>query len=416
MLKGGSLLYAIFISLIISSIASSFVLFTYYQRVYLLQYEAKNQAINRVSCAITLLRASNIDETLSEEVLLFEDSNQPILWEAQNWGLYYVGRAETTFKKDTFRLSTLLGYQNINPFALYIPDSREELSLAGSAVIKGDVYLSKKGIKRAYVEGISDTGSKLIWGQIRESSSRLPAIRMSQVEYLKDMLRGNSPVKQINFSSLEDDGVLDFSQSFHKSVVELYSSKLIELLEGNLDGKIIIKSDEEIVVGGKMNLQHVVVVAPKVTIIKGFKGKVNIIASDSILIEKECELQYPSSMALLNNNGNGFIHIDNASRVIGEIVLLGYNSYHNEKTATITISANAEVIGNIFSSSNVELKGRVIGSVTAHNLISKTYSSTYNNYLIDGTIDYTLFPVEYVGSGIMTAYTKPNQDVIEWLK
>jgi hypothetical protein len=420
MLKAGSLLYAIFISLLITSIASAFVLFAFYQRLHVQQLDGRVRALSHLESAMAYLQTDEREESWTVQRQLFEEDEHSLLsMSSRPWGLFRLVCVKSHFKQDTFRKASLLGY----PYALteaatalYLADRNQPLSLAGEARLIGDAYLSIRGLKRAYIEGRSYSGKTTLEGIQRKSTPVLPLTDAVLEANLKKLLQPGIPYLADTiqyYSEAQDEGVFDIRRSAHRPILGIYAAEAVYSYSGILSGPILLKSDKEIIVGSDLQSDHLLLVAPKITIEAGFKGHIQAIASDTIIVGSNVELFYPSTLALLSENKQALLSLGSHSKLGGEMVLLG--DPNKVRAGLLSIQEGARVSGNVFSAKAIELKGEVWGSVQTEKFYLKTRSSVYENHLMDGVIDRTKLPTAYVGSGLLPEWTENTKKIISWL-
>ena len=83
---------------------------------------------------------------------------------------------------------------------MYLADQNKPLSLTGRTQITGNCYLPKAGVKRAYIEGKSFVGNKLINGTKYNSNKTLPPINK---ELINENLKNFFPKESINDSLMD---------------------------------------------------------------------------------------------------------------------------------------------------------------------------------------------------------------------
>lgn len=411
MLKAGSLLYAIFIALLISSAVGSFVLFSYYQNLRVLHYEGRIKAIENSKSAINYLKAINPEDYFPEPIQLFSDPLSLVKTELTNWGLFHLATAKTSFKNEEFGQAVFLGYKNNEPFALNLADNNQALSISGNSRIIGTAYLPKLGIKRAYIEGRSFTGNNLVEGAIKTSTKSLPKITDYLNSYLTESLNQGIPDFVIDYELFKNSSEYLVNHSFYDSTLILYSSSTINLTNGNLEGKIIIKSDVEINVNNTMLLENVLLIAPKIYFQTNFKGSAHMIAADTIILGAFSQFDYPSSIAMKPNDKNCYLGLGESSIFNGEVIIAGEKDLTN--SAIVEVKDNSIVMGNVFCFDKVALSGKVNGSVSCNSFYLKTSSSVYENYILNGKINAGLLNKEYVG--IQLPQSKSTKSIAKWL-
>jgi len=411
MLKAGSLLYSIFIALIISAIASSFILINYYQNLRIAQSEGNIQAISRIESAMNLLKVASVHEVSNETIKLFEDDIFPTSIQLHPWGAYFLATAKTSFRQSNFQQSTLQGYRNEAPFAIYLAENNMQLSISGDTKLVGTAFLPLKGVKRAYIEGRTYTGTKLIYGEEKRSNKELPKLNRDLLNYLKQNLMDGIPNgvdEVVTYSGSQVSKV----QSFQDSTFCIYSIDPIHLLLDSLKGRIVVKSEVSIYIDNQSYIEDVILIAPKIVIQAGFIGTVHLIASDSIVVQPLSQLKYPSSILLSSSHEESAIVLGEGSSIEGEVILEGDENNLNNM-AIIEISENVEIIGNVFCFDKVELKGNVKGSVTCRKFLLRTKTSIYENFILNGSINNFELPNKYLG--VQWDNTVRIKETIKWV-
>ncbi|MBL4664088.1 MAG: hypothetical protein JKY22_11180 [Flavobacteriaceae bacterium] len=272
--------------------------------------------------------------------------------------------------------------QNKQNTALYLQDNNNPLVMVGNAEIHGNVLLPANGVKAGVISGTYFNGNKLIRGDIKYSNSNLPALETNFDQYVQE-LRDISNINSDNSISLNSE----LKNSFKNSEKIIFDERQFTIYE-NAIGNIRFQSNKEIVISKEANLTDVLIVAPKIRIEKGFKGNIHLVAHDSIIIEKEVELKYPSSVIILhsiNSEIDPAILIDKGSKVEG-VVFFSNRIPTEKKETNILISEKAVVRGGLYCEGYVELYGTVFGEVYTSYFLTKASSGRYINHLMDGKI------------------------------
>ena len=415
-LKAGSLLYAIFISFLVVSVLSIFILFAQYNRVNIESYNGRIKAISTVNSAINYLLVLDEERAWEEEKqLIGEDPHTIVKMNSIPWGMFQLIKAQCIFKNDTFQKAAIAGYKILqdNNTALYLADKNQSLSLAGDARIKGDAFLSKRGLKRAYIEGRSYSGRTMIEGKLQLSEKRLPAINQNIESSIAQLLKIGIPsIVDTLYSYNADDGI-SIARSAKQSIGGLYSEQTIFLDGEKLNGPIIIKSETEIKVSNNIHVENAILIAPIIRIESGFQGSLQAIASDTIIIGTNCQLNYPSALGVSTSNPDAYIELGENTRLIGEMAIMGDD--YKLKNALISIQKGVEIMGNVYSAKKLAFKGNIFGSVMAEKLYLRTPSSIYENHMLDGVIDRNKLDKAYVGSGFIKAWHYKAKEIMLWL-
>ena len=181
----------------------------------------------------------------------------------------------------------------------------------------------------------------------------------------------------------------DLINSFNEASIYVKSEQPLTIGEQRLLGNLIIQSTTEIVVESSAKIEDAVLIAPKVRVLEGFKGALQIMASQQIVIETGVKLDYPSALVLCHRyitdsaEPHG-IYLKGDAQVTGNLVYLhkGSSNYDTQ----IRVASNALVEGLIYCEQNLELRGTVKGMVATHNFIIKEQGSVYQNHLFNAKI------------------------------
>lgn len=94
-----------------------------------------------------------------------------------------------------------------------------------------------------------------------------------------------------------------------------------------------------------------------------------------------------------------FIKISEGSVIEG--ICFGFCTVTDLSKISISINENALVFGHVYSEGFVEIKGSVHGHVSCGNFRLRTPSSTYDNHLLNATIDFSKLSKKFVGSALL---------------
>lgn len=395
-------------------------MYGYFNRLHIKSYEARNNAFSFAESGINYLLVKNDLDSSHTIKQLFDDApNSQVILKRKPWGFYQVQQAKSFFKKDTVHRIALTGYRadsTLEP-VLYLVDRNQPLSLAGKSQIKGKAYLSKRGLKRAYIEGQNFKGKSLLEGIKLTSKPTLPEFGKKQIAALNDLIDNQLPLVSdtvLEYIDTEYEGVFDINRSFAKPTLCVYSSAPIELYSGHIKGNVIVKSESEIIVNNQIELENIILVAPKIRFGNNFKGQVQAFATDSVILGEGAQLGYPSAIGIQNGIAKSYLSIEKGAKVIGDVYLNSELTVSDQ--GLISIAEQAHVIGSVICNKRLELKGKVFGSITTERFYLKTPSSVYENHILNGVVDYSKKPQELVFSGILTEWYQDHQSIVTWLE
>jgi hypothetical protein len=407
MIRSSALYISLIISILIALICGSILLVGF---MYKMQESKlrRNDMLNRnaASASLLLMQDSFIYDSV-RRIKLFENDEETgdsVILEKRQWGLYELGLVASFKNTDSVKKAFLIGSPlKDTATALYIADEDRPLSISGKSRIQGIAYLPKSGIKAAYVGESHYEGKRLVFGKMKESKRELP---------LPDTILINSLNKLLVKTGYLEEEVLpeSLTQSFFKPVKRVHLPKEHSVISNNkIRGNIIISSDSLIQVDSLSTLDQVILVAPYVKISSGFKGRLQIIASDSISIGASVKLIYPSALVLLKPDTAGFqpkISIGENSVVQGQ--LFAWEKTRSLMMPIIEIGQGSIIKGEIWSKGYVQLGkfSAVNGSVSAIRLIANISSIIYENYLIDAIINRRNLSRYYTGSKMFNSAGK----------
>jgi cytoskeletal protein CcmA (bactofilin family) len=407
MVKASSLFYAIAIALIIALVSSSLILFAYLNRLQVISCFQTEQLQRNASSGLAILMSDqNMVGPNDRKVLdLYDKGSDSIALEKRSWGLFEIAIA-TAFsgnKKNTQIVQIGIVVNN-NQTALYMADQDKPLSLCGNTLIKGVCYLPKAGVKRAYIEGQSFSGNKLIEGSIKESQKNLPEIKK---EHLDNIVKMAQQVANTNEEEKETHAERQYGKdtlinSFENKTIVLVSNTTVRLDHQCYEGNILVISKKNIIIGAGASLQDIILFAPRIEIEANFKGTLQAFASDTILLAKKCTLTYPSVVGLIGTGKtrSPLVFLMEGAEVKGVVFALQESLIDQAKQVKMVLEKNAKVSGQVYTNGVLDLKGIVYGSVFCSSFILNTPSSIYENHLLNATIDNSKLSSNYVGMAL----------------
>mgnify|MGYP000241384072 CR=1 FL=1 len=388
MVKAHSLLYAVYVCLIVAVLCGGLLLLAnLYNQLNLHYVTHESLYISNQSTVNYALGNSLISD---EDILTEEQTGIQSQFAIKNHGLLPLLLTQSYIKNDTVVSAHFIGQKVVNTnTALYISNFTQPLSLSGDVVIKGDVFMPTERIKESHINNkpnrINIQGKKSI------SEIQLPALSDKCKSIFETR---NSRKSNLNDFEKKNDSI--YVNSFFNETIEFQISNTT--LENKIiKGNFIISSNDSIFIRKNNILEDVIIIAPKVAIEEGFEGTIQVFAKESITIEKDVTLNYPSVVALYNNKKEkkAFILIDEEVKIAGLVLLFGNDLIHLNKN-TLEIKEKGKVMGNIYCSGILTLKSDVYGSVYTSKLNHKTTSSSYFNTLADITIDITKKPKVFI--------------------
>jgi hypothetical protein len=401
----GALQFTIFIGVVIALLLAGLIMIQKTHTYFIEQSKATIENIQLANSGINYLlnqkKATPDTLTISD----LSNENQKVEVNLSSWGIFEKGIVKTTHRKKTFYKSALLGTTigtSERPI-LYLQENYKPLVVVGKTILKGLVYIPSQGIIPGYIEGESFYSEKLIEGTIKKSTTKLPELNDLYKEF-RDVFKSNTKISQENY--LSQDYKSKIINSFFKPTKIIYQKGIIELDGTSITGNIIIKSDELVKIKKTAFLKDVIIIAPIVEIEDDVVGTFQVMANKRIIVGKNCKLNYPSALVLIqekesiaNLNSNPLdyhIQVEKNSQIIGTICYFKSIKVNDFKTQ-ITLNEEAIVKGEIYCQGNLELKGKVIGSVFTEQFIVNASGTIFINHLYNGQIVNDNFPESFSG-------------------
>ena len=284
--------------------------------------------------------------------LFDEDQNSRLRTERYLWGLYEVVAVTAATDGKTSSIG-MFGKANPGPEhpALWICDSRKSVSFAGTTALFGVAYVPDDGLRYAQMYSRSFEGKQLEAGQIRASREELPTIDPEILEYTRTLWQ--LPEERIS------GGDLSAKMSFREPVLCVGISG--GRFDGNVSGHVVLKGDR-MIVGRESRLSDVLIVAASVKIESGFRGKVQIFARDSVVVEEGAMLEYPSGICLNGETPDGYVKLADRCEVNGYVVVEGTAPMVGRPKARYIQHEGAHVRGLLRVDGIAQVQGDVTGS------------------------------------------------------
>lgn len=418
MLKAGALIYAVVLAFIFVLLSSSIILVNYHTSFTQEHFFEEERLILNAKSGINLLLADwqSLEDNKSANIDLFGYERDSVLLKTRQWGLFRLMAAKSHNNKSSYQKVCLAASVPDTNLAIYLSNTDKVLYVCGNTFINGNCALPAASIKRAYIEGQTFQGKKKANGIITESTRELPAINTHIVSKNLELLT-NPLFIEDSILTLENIRGKTLKNSFLNKTLVIISEASMNLSEMSFSGNIIIWSSKKITIEKSVFLEDVLICAPIISIAEGFKGRINGLASDSITLQENVELTYPSSLAVMRksseNKKNAEIQIQEDCIVEGPVLV--YEQQVDFRTPSyIKLAQNSKVVGQIYTNGSFENKGKVAGNVYCNRFYLKTSSSSYENHLLNAEIDIKSLPISYVGLGIK-AESELEYNIAKWV-
>lgn len=416
-LKAGALYFVIFLLFLMTILLTTFILFIHYKNQLIIRQVGISQLEQNIESAIELysVKPEIFKDSSSTTINIFPDIPSKVRIEQDFWGVYRVITFTSSYKGIERTKLALFGskYGSIQPTALYMTDKDRYLSICGNSKVIGNCYLPKLGMRTARIEGRLFNGSmEKREGFIHQSSKELPPPPEFILENCKSLLNGES--KGIVKRSESLIGQKEVFSSFSDSLVIYNSSNRFWRLENiNITGRIELCSGNEIYISPTAKLHNVIVAGRKVIVKSGFEGCVQIFASDTIILEEDVHLKYPSSISVIDSKPNQKLILLNRNSEVQGAVWIWNPINGNEVSPIIKLEPGSKVKGQVYSPGKIQLRGEVWGTLMADMFFLNTPNAFYENYIFNSTIDGEKLPSEFACIPFVFDYNE--MQFIDWL-
>ena len=304
------------------------------------------------------------------------------------WGMYAAMHVTGKHGPESASATYLLGVRPEDAFRanLVLKDRNRPLSLSGKTRLMGKLYLPEKGLKRGLVGRTNYNGDRLHYGQKLSAKSMQPKVEYKLLDESKLVL---SAIYRSGHAAGETTDFLPdtISGNWEQEPLTYNFSSPIRIEGQRISGNCVIMAPE-VRIGPGAQLENTLIYGAEVTIESGFSGKVQVFATDSLSVEDEVELVYPSALFVSHPDNNGQLIIGENCKLNGTIINdAAFLTETPEKGGYTVIGKKTEITGNVYVPYNLDLKGTVHGSVITQNFLLRTSSSVYENYLLDARVD-----------------------------
>jgi len=322
-LRGGALYISILVSIILGVTLTFFILIANYNQRNVTAFLQASQLQYNLKSAFQAAQSAYFLQEHTTVWIKNPVNDDSMRINKLSWGAYLLICAETKNRHHYLSQSGLYGTYMSADTGLMVSENSRPLGLSGNVVFKAGCYIPKAGIKPAYIEGQSYNSNAENYKHFRPAPFQIPGVNAEFCKGLKQQLH-------------KGDLFLDSSIVIipeHCNQPFMQKTLVCEVLTGylrntRLSNNIRLMCDD-IEIDSSAKLNNILIVCRKARFTKGFKGKVHVIASDSISMEENCEFFYPSSFVLFDEGkgaeGFKFIQFNAHCKFSGGVLALGEN-------------------------------------------------------------------------------------------
>jgi hypothetical protein len=422
MIRSSALYISLIVSILIVLVCGSMLMIGYTYKMQERKQQRTSVLSGNISSGMEVLLLESFSTDSLQKLSLFGTDQDSVLLLKKSWGIYQSAVVKSWIGTDTLKKAFLIGSALTDTLkVLYLADEDRPMSISGKSLIKGTAYLPKSGIKAAYVESSGYNDKTLVYGKIKDSGRALPDPDAALMKNLQEMLSELDQREQQKGSASGRSADLPdtVTNSFFNPIKRIRAGKEALILSRiRASGNVIISSDSLIVVAADASLDGVILAAPQVRIESNFKGNVQVLASDSIMVGDSVRLDYPSALMVLKNDTAKFqarISVGKNSVISGQ--LFAWEKERSLLMPIISIGEHSLIKGEVWSQGYVALSktSEVWGSVSAIRLMARVSSAIYENYLIDVRLDKSRLPKYYLSSKLLNKPAKRG-GLLCWVK
>nr|WP_199001219.1 hypothetical protein [Flavobacterium sp. ASV13] len=371
MIKAHSLLYAIYVCLIVSIICGALLYFSNLYNQLNLYYNLQEELYIQNQSVLNFALGN---KTVPAEIEKDENSGIEGSYETKPYGLLSLVLAQSHVSNDTVSSVHFVGAQNLDKNAIYLTNLSKSLFYSGKVKLVGNNQLPSTFIETSYIN--NNLNQLIAEGKNTVSEPQLPEINPD----FKKIFQGLKSEKT-KLSDVEKPKDSLFYNSFFNITKEI--SIKSSLTNSIFKGNFILRSEDSIRVKRNTVLEDVILIAPKITFEEGFTGTVQAFATKGIELEEKVILKYPSVICVFNDSANeSKIKIKKECQITGAVVLFGNTDNLIDKN-TIEIDEKGLLFGDLYCTGKLMLKSNVYGSVYTNKFFLKTTSSSYENMISD---------------------------------
>jgi hypothetical protein len=399
-LKADSLPLAIVVSVVMLLVVMGVLLLWEIDFLHFSQQNFMRQQQADIKSTFTLYNnyPSIIEESQDSAFVQLYDSiaSSQMLVEREQWGLYELVSVSSANRKA--HQTCIIGLDSVykNDISFYYQENKSTLTLTGKTIFDGKVSLPAKGI---------------IYGQMKSVFFNGKKVENSKITVSKELPSANSNIKKyvdnlFSFQNVEETVIADSSiyVNFYNNPVRYLSAGSNETAFYSLKGKIILTGDE-ITISSDSRLSDIIVVASKVTVNKKFEGALQIFSRDTVIVEEDVKMNYPSGVF-----SKKYIKIGDNTQING-YVIVDSDDKMNVRKANYIQSRLAKVRGLLYIRGAAQVQGIISGNAYLERAVFYSPQGYYNDMIYDATVlenSETAYPFWFNSS--------QKRKIIKWTK
>jgi hypothetical protein len=412
MLKAGSLLYAIFVTLVVALLTMGILWGHYFGVIQIRQSVKHSQLLANVNSALNKVLVFPDSLPYNKEITFYPFNNgMPVTLKRTVWGMYDMVTARAGVSSDSIKQVVMFGQNafDTDTLSLYVTDQNKDVYISGNILLKGKCAVPKGQFKYAYITANKLSTKQVFPSSMDKSTKTLPKVNETQLLSNYSILaKGAQNIGRIvdmpTFLSDKDT----VKVSFYEPTLILTTTTPYAIRNKTLIGNIMIVSSALVSIESNSKLNKVLVYAPFIRVENKVSGAMQLFASDSLKVGEECKLDFPSTICAFSGNVS-FMEIGKNTKMCGNVIQYQFEKQYS--LSILKINAGAEIDGFVYSNGYVQPSGKIIGSLYASELYLKTDAGYYENYLVDAELNFTKLSRTYVSCNL---FAKKKQRIVSW--
>lgn len=286
----------------------------------------------------------------------------------ENWGLYetvYIVSCDSLA-----RLCVIAGAAPDSDLALWYADSRAALNIAGSTRLRGIASLPQNGAVYGRVGQDCYDGEPIPDNRIRQSSPLLPAPDTVAEARLRELFArrpSKEPVRKNCHNPFSGNTTLYFHSNGEIAA------------DCRLSGHIVV-TGERIRIDSQARLDNIIICARTVTVAAGARIAVQIIASDTVVVEPRAAMLYPSGLYAGHH-----VQLDEDATIDGYVIVR--DTVRRERpSASYRQAPTARLRGLLYVEGTAEVRGYVTGCAYLRSAAYFSEEGYYKDMLYDARL------------------------------
>ncbi len=392
-LHGAILPTVLSVSIVMLTILSGLVVLWERESQAFARAQRLRQARADIESAATLYRLHPDDGRLTEAdgFLLCDTLPQSrVRLRREPWGLYELLRMATSDSLATG--CRLMGAEPDAARTLCYAGGRATVTLAGRTELRGELRLPPNGLAYGRVGSDFFRGHRIPRTAQRRAGPRLPAADAAVGRRIDSLLAAGELLPP---SGVPDSLAVPFRSG------ETLSLRIGDAALGGrtLRGRIVLHGDE-LRIDSTCRMEHIAIVARKITVAAGARIAVQLFARDTVLVEPRAVLEYPSGIV-----SGRYAELGERSRISGYVIVRD-TAERQEPAVCYRQARTARLRGLLRVEGPAQVQGIVAGCALLRQAVFRSPQGYYKDLLYDCTIIENPVTAQPLGCGAGTGRRK----------